>query len=226
MSNELLIGRRGVTSDWYFDHAEALLAFALQHDSATAFVYAALEARNALERFVLEMALLATGNPLSEEQLRIAQRRDGAFPLLDQAVNNYRRHLEFTNLTLEVGGDPFRVAVPNIGQFRRLRTELSDYCHFQVDPALTVNHPERRWFIEGAARVKAALDLLRSLRSEVNGLILPESMPPEVREVFQAFLADEIDTPTAETRLRLTHPVLEERLRQAGRRPGFRRSES
>ena len=141
------------------------------------------------------------------------------------AVNNYRRHLEFTNLALEIGGDPFRVAVPNIGQFRRFRTELSDSCHFQLDPAATVNHPQRTWFIEGTARVKAALDLLRSLRSQVNGLILPDSMPSEVREVFQAFLAEEIDTQTARTRLRLMHPVLEERLRKAGRRPGFRRSE-
>ena len=224
MSDELLSGRRGVTSDWYFDQAEDLLNVALQHDSATALVYAAVEARNALERFVLEMALLATGSPLSEAQLRTAQRRDGAFQLLDQAANNYRRHLEFTNLALEVGGDPFRVAVPNIGQFRRFRTELSDYCHFQLDPAATVNHPQRTWFIEGTARVKAALDLLRSLRSQVNGLILPDSMPSEVREVFQAFLAEEIDTQTARTRLRLMHPVLEERLRKAGRRPGFRRS--
>jgi len=214
-----------VTSDWYFDKAAALLEFALQHDGATALVYSAVEARNALERFVLEMALLATGGPLSDEQVRTAQRRDGAFQLLEQAVNSYRRHLEFTNLALEVGGDPLRVAIPNIGQFRRLRTDLSDYCHFQLDPAVTVNHPDRQWFIEGATRVNAALDLLRSLRSQVNGIIVPESMPPEVREVFQAFLGEEIDTPTARTRLLLMHPVLEERLRRAGCRPRFRRSE-
>jgi len=225
MGDDLLAERRGVTSDWYFDQAEALLEFALKHDSATALVYAALEARNALERFVLEMALLATGGQLSEAQVRTAQRRDGAFQLLDQALKNYRRHVQFTNLALEVGRDPFRVALPNIGQFRRLRTELSDYCHFQADPAATVNHPQRRWFIEGTTRVKAALDLLRGLRSQVNGIILPESMPPEVREVFQVFLADEIDMPTARIRLRLMHPVLEERLRRAGHRPGFRRSE-
>ena len=49
MENQLLTEKRGVTSDWYFDQAVALLAFALQYDSATALVYAALEARNALE---------------------------------------------------------------------------------------------------------------------------------------------------------------------------------
>src|SRR5437879_4071232 len=65
MKNQFLTEKRGVTSDWYFDQAVALLEFALQHDSATALVYAALEARNALERFVLEMSLLATGGHLS-----------------------------------------------------------------------------------------------------------------------------------------------------------------
>src|SRR5712691_693188 len=154
MENQFLTEKRGVTSDWYFDQAAALLAFALQRDSATALVYAGLEARNALERFVLEMSLLATGGHLSEAQLRTAQRRDGAFQLLDQAMSNYRRHLQFTNLTLEVGGDPFRVAVPNVGQFRRLRTDLSDYCHFQLDPTATVNHPQNKWFITGTTRVQ------------------------------------------------------------------------
>jgi hypothetical protein len=222
MENQFLTEKRGVTSDWYFDQAATLLAFALQHDSATALVYAALEARNALERFVLEMSLLATGGHLSEAQIHTAQRRDGAFQLLDQAMSNYRRHLQFTNLTLEVGGDPFRVAVPNVGQFRRLRTDLSDYCHFQLDPTATVNHPQNRWFITGTTRVQKTLDMLRDLRSQVNGVIQPNSMPAEVREVFQAFVAGQIDTPTARLRLRLMQPVLEERLRRAGRRPGFR----
>ena len=222
MENQLLTEKRGVTSDWYFDQAVALVAFALQHDSATALVYAALEARNALERFVIEMSLLATGGHLSEAQIRTAQHRDGAFQLLDQAMNNYRRHLQFTNLTLEVDGAPFRVAVPNVGQFRRFRTDLGGYCHFQLDPDATVNHPQKKWFIAGTTRVQKALDMLRNLRSQVNGVIHPDSMQAEVREIFQAFVAGQIDTPTARLRLRLMQPVLEERFRRAGRRPGFR----
>ena len=222
MGDYLLTEKRGVTSDWHFDQAQALLEFALQRDSATALVYAALEARNALERFVLEMSLLATGGHLSEVQVRTSQRRDGAFQLLDQAMSNYRRHLQFTNLSLEVGGDPFRVAIPNIGQFRRLRTDLSDYCHFQLDPAATVNHPQQTWFIEGTTSVQAALGMLRDLRSQVNGVIQPDSMPAEARKVFREIVAGGIDTPTARLRLRLMHPVLEERLRRAGRQPGFR----
>src|SRR6185436_15020117 len=124
---------------------------------------------------VLEMALLATGCQLSEAQVRTAQRQDGAFELLKQAVTNYRRHLEFTNVVLEVDGGPFRVAIPDIAEFRRLRSGLSYYCHFQLDPAATVNHPDRKWFIKGATLVKTTLDLLRRLRSQVNGMMLPDS---------------------------------------------------
>jgi hypothetical protein len=57
MGNQFLTEKRGVPSDWYFDQAAVLLEFALRCGSATALVYAALEARNALERFVLEMSL-------------------------------------------------------------------------------------------------------------------------------------------------------------------------
>src|SRR4029434_2188230 len=98
------------------------------------------------------------------------------------------------------------------GQFRRLRTDLSDYCHFQLDPTATVNHPQNRWFITGTTRVQKTLELLRDLRSQVNGVIQPNSMPAEVREVFQAFVAGQIDTPTARLRLRVMQPVSQDRL--------------
>ncbi len=98
---------------------------------------------------------------------------------------------------------------------------LKPNCHFQLDPTATVNHPKNRWFIEGITRVQKALDMLHNLRSQVNGVILPDSMHAEVLEIFQAFVADQIDTRTARLRLRLMQPVLEERLQGAGRRPGF-----
>jgi hypothetical protein len=50
MGNDLLTRRRGVTADWHFDQAEALLEFALQHDGATALVYAAVESARKKER--------------------------------------------------------------------------------------------------------------------------------------------------------------------------------
>lgn len=95
--SDLLFRRRGVTSDWYYDQARDLLNVALQFHSATTMVYAAFEARNALERFVLEMSLLATGGRLTEDQVRSAQNRDGAFRLLENAMSNYRHRLEFSN---------------------------------------------------------------------------------------------------------------------------------
>jgi len=63
MEQRFLTDTRGVTSDWHFDQADALLKFAVEHHSATALVYACFEARNAIERSIMEMALLATGGP-------------------------------------------------------------------------------------------------------------------------------------------------------------------
>ena len=216
MSNaeDLLTHRRDVTSGWYFDQARALLDFAIRNLSATALVYAALEARNSLERFVLEMSIAAIDGRLTQEQVRMAQNQDGAFRLLRDAMNNYRQQIEFTNIALDLCGNPFRVAIPDITSFRRLRTDLSDYCHFQLDPIDMVGHPQSAWFSAGVARVQDALDLIFNLKSQLNGVLQRDQMETEVRDVFDAFVGGQIDAQTTRLRLQIMQPVLEQRLRR------------
>src|SRR5262245_57565577 len=99
---DLLTRSRSVTTEWHLDQAERLLKVAVEKQSPTALVYAALEARNGIERFVVEMSIVATGGRLTDEQIRTAQHKDGAFRLLDDAMQNSRKHLEFTNITLDL----------------------------------------------------------------------------------------------------------------------------
>jgi len=211
-----LFANRDVTADWHVAQARCLLDLALTDGSATALIYAALEARNALERLPFEMSVLATGGRFTPEQLRMAQRKDGVFQLLDQALEDYRRHIEFQNMCMEVDAIPFRFPVPDIRRCRRLRTDLNPYCHCQLDPQETIRDLAGEWFVSGAAIVAETCDFLEPLLSGPRGVLHRDTMPVEVAEIFDAYLAGNIDATAVRTRLELIQPVLAERLRKQG----------
>lgn len=191
--------------------ARRLIDLALSDGSVTALVYAALEARNAIERFVFEMSVVATGGSLTQEHLLTAQKKDGGFELLNQAFNNYRRHIEFQNICMEVAGHPICFAVPDIRRCKRLRTDLNPYCHCQLDPKTTVRDNKGSWFVSGVAIVQEACDFLDGLLRQPQGVLAPSTMPAEVKDVFDAFLAKSIDVASAKMSFLLLQPVLEKR---------------
>lgn len=145
-----LFDNRDVTADWHVVQSRRLIDVALSRGSSTALVYAALEARNALERLVFEMSVLATGGKFTSDQLSAAQKKDGLFKLLDEALHNYRRHIEFQNICMDLMGNPLRFPVPDIRCCKRLRTDLSSYCHCQLDPNVTISDPAGQWFKIGS----------------------------------------------------------------------------
>ncbi len=209
-----LFESRDVTADWHVAQSRRLLDVALRQGSATALTYAALEARNAVERLVFEMSVLATGGKFTPKQLRSAQKKDGLFKLLDEALHNYRRHIEFQNICMDLMGSSTRFPVPDIRRCKRLRTDLSSYCHCQFDPQATIRDPAGQWFVSGTAIVKQTCDFLDPLLTAPHGVIHPETMSDEVREVFDAYLAGNIDSASTRTRLDIMLPVLANRLRQ------------
>lgn len=202
---------RGVTADWHLDQARRLLRIALEEESATALIYSALEARNAIERFVFEMSVLATGGRLTDQQLRIARKKQGVFQLLEDALENYRKHIEFQNLIMRSSGTPLQFPVPDLRSCKRLTTGLSDYCHCQFDPAATVTDIEGKWFITGVSLIEDAEKFLRPLLDSPRGFVDKATMPAEVKELLESFLAGTIDPASVLIRLKLMQPILERR---------------
>ena len=209
-----LFDNRDVTADWHVVQSRRLIDVALSRGSSTALVYAALEARNALERLVFEMSVLATGGKFTSDQLSAAQKKDGLFKLLDEALHNYRRHIEFQNICMDLMGNPLRFPVPDIRCCKRLRTDLSSYCHCQLDPNVTISDPAGQWFKIGIDIIKQTCDFLDPLLTAPFGVMHPGTMPAEVREIFDVYISGDIDINTVRTRLDIMLPVLDQRLRQ------------
>jgi hypothetical protein len=204
---------RQVTSEWHVEQARALLDYAQTNVSPTALVYSSIEVRIALERFVFEMSVLAGGGVFTPEELRIASQKGGVFDLLSRKIDDYRRHLEFCNLISEINHLPIRIPIPDVRRFRRLITEISGYCHFQKDPAETINDPQQRWFLKGIAAVRDATAMLAELLRNQRGAMPRDTMAPEVRELLDRYMAGQCDLQTAHIQLEIMSPVLEARMR-------------
>ncbi len=202
---------RNVTTEWHLEQAKRLHRMALEEASSTALVYAALEARNAIERLVFEMSVLATGGQFTDEQLRMTRRQHGMYQLLVSAMEDYRKHIEFQNLLLRASRDTLQFPIPDIRRCKRLTTELSDYCHCQLDGSETVENSSGHWFIKGISLVEDACDFLEELIRGPLGSVHVASMPPEVKQAYDSFLAGGSDESSILTRLQLMLPVLEQR---------------
>jgi hypothetical protein len=211
--DRLLQEARQVTSEWHVEQASEMLKYAQENASQSALVYASLEVRMALERFVFEMSIFAGGGAFAPEELRLASRKGGVFDLLSRKIKDYRRHLEFCNLVLDVNHLPVRIPIPDLRRFKRLFTDISEYCHFQIDPAETVYNPQQRWFLKGITTVRDAIEMLTELLQNQRGAMPRDAMAPEVSELLDRYMADECDLQTARLHLETMSPVLEARMR-------------
>lgn len=210
---KLLNNDRKVTAKWHINQAEELLKFAIKKNSASSLIYAALEARIGLERFVFEMSVLAKGGNFEDRELEKARKRNGIFDLLKNAMDNYRKHLEFCNVILDLLGNKQPIPIPNIQQIKRLITRLSDYCHPLFTPINTVEHEQNQWFVGGVTTVNEAISELKYLVNSPRAAIERSGMYDEVGLLFDEYLAGKIKIDSVRTRLYLMQPILEARMR-------------
>jgi len=198
--------KRFVTSFWHRDQAEKLLDYALNNSCHNALIYAILESRIAIERYVFEISILTTDEKNTNEVVNKARKKNGVFALLQETTVNYVKHLTFCNIICEVNKIPIQIDIPNLKVLKKLITQLSKFCHPQFYPAETVNAPNEGWFIKGVSLVNKTIKVLTEL--VISGGIRKESMSKEVKEIYYDFLKNEIDKDAVRFRLDIIGPIL------------------
>lgn len=190
------------------------MRYAREKGSHTALVYAALEARNAIEQLVFEIVLLASGG-IDEETYRRCKKVDGAFLVLKRVEPDYRKLVEFTRLCLRLQPGAPKVAEWDFSRLRRYMNELSAYCHFQGEPSKTVESEWNSWLASGVAKIEEvfAMFLEQMAGTDGTGIIRKENMPPEVQAIWEEFRQERITVEQAKTRLQIIQPIL--RLRRS-----------
>ena len=214
----LLANKRHVSTGFHFLAGQAWRRRGAPAFEHSALVYSALEFRCAIERFVIELVVL-----ISPEVAKTPEKlRDfgSVVAIVHQDAGNKRqlwRILTFNESYARlVMGVPLAVAVPDIGVLHSWWQKLSEYCHRQLDLETTWESPQ--WVAEGYARLEELeVILYASTVEQRSGWLKVETMPIEMQEERERFLAGSYSKNSLEHRLRLIMPVVEARLERMRR---------
>jgi hypothetical protein len=131
--NDILTRERHWQPDWLILQAESLCRFAKEHNSPTALIYAALEARNAIEQLFFTIIWLCRGS-VDDQTLAQCKKSDGLGQVLKRTEPDYRKMIQFAKICLSLERNAPNIIEWDFKVLKRFWSALSDYCHFQ--------HPE------------------------------------------------------------------------------------
>lgn len=176
-------------------------------------VYAAVELRAAIERYVFELLYLLKEGNLSGDEKKRCRSITGIFALMKETDPFYRKTIEFTKLVVSITPGLPEVTVVDMAYLNRKWQDLSEYCHMQFHPEETFGSQSRNFQEQGFALIREILQKFYEWMVESNcGVLARSSLPEEVRDVYDKFIREEIDPGQAKRLLVFLGPVLRARL--------------
>ncbi len=102
MNVSFLEATREVTFDWHIVQAKKWIEFDGGRELDSTLVYAAVELRAAIERYVFELLYLLKEGKLSGDEEKRCRSIKGIFALMKETDPFYRRTIEFTKLVVSI----------------------------------------------------------------------------------------------------------------------------
>ncbi len=204
---------REVTFDWHIVQAKKLLEFDGGRGLDSVLVYAAVELRAAIERYIFELLYLLKEGKLSGDEEKRCRSITGIFALMKEADPVYRKTIEFTKLVVSLTPGLPEITVVDAAYLNRMWQDLSEYCLMQFRPVETFGSQSRKFQKQGFALIREILHKFHEWKVESNCAVLARSsLPEEVRNVYDKFIREDIDAGQAKRMLVLMEPVLRARL--------------
>ncbi len=213
MNVSFLEATREVTFDWHIVQAKKWIEFDGGRELDSTLVYAAVELRAAIERYVFELLYLLKEGELSGDEEKRCRSITGIFALMQETDPFYRRTIEFTKLVVSITPGLPEITVVDTAYLNRKWQNLSEYCHMQFRPEETFGSPSRKFQKQGFALIREVIQKFHDWKVESNCAVLARSsLPEEVRDVYDKFIHEKIDVGQAKRMLDLMEPVLRARL--------------
>ena len=186
---------REVTFDWHIVQAKKWLEFDGSRELDSVLVYAAVELRMAIERYVFELLYLLKECKLSGDEEKRCRSITGIFALMKETDPFYRKTIEFTKLVVSITPGLPEITAVDTAYLNRKWQELSEYCHKQLRPEETFGSQGREFQKQGFALIREILQKFHEWKVESNCAVLARSsLPEEVRDVYDTFICEEIDS--------------------------------
>ncbi|MGH8551305.1 MAG: hypothetical protein ACRERU_22400 [Methylococcales bacterium] len=187
--------------------AASWVDFAKRTGHFAAFHYACIDARLAIEHLIFEKLFITAGEALDRAAYQRCLKNPRKLDkLLRSIVPDYERLQEFTAIVASLLPDLPRVSQWNIRDLRKLWGRLSQYLHWSGAYPETVEN--QSWQSNAIQDVATIINASwQNIRLGSSGSIRPESMAPTVRQIWEEFRAEKIDSESARIRLELVRPV-------------------
>jgi hypothetical protein len=200
---------RESTFDWHIVQVKKWLQFDGGRKLDSALVYASVELRAAIERYLFELLFLLKEGKLFAEEEKRCRSQKGLFALIQETDPFYRKTFEFTRLVADITPGSPEITIVDTAFLRKGWENLSEYCHMHLDPERAFGSPGREFQKKGFALIGEILQKFHEWERESNcGVLRRSSQPDEVRDVYDKFIRSEIDADQAKRMLILIEPVL------------------
>ena len=205
--------KRQVTFDWHITQVLKWLKYDKGRKLDSVIVYASLELRCAIERYLLELLYLLNDRKLTPDDEIRCRSKDGILNLMKETEPDYTKRAKFTNLIASITPEIPKVVIVDIKYLIRKWNKLSDYCHKQLQPKESFDSVNREFQEKGLKIINEVVNKFKEWESKgAFGITNKESMPSEVRSIYEKYIKDEIDEGRAKRMLKLMEPVLRRRL--------------
>ena len=179
MNIPFLEAPREVTFDWHIVQATKWVEFDCGRELDSVLVYAAVELRAAIERYVFELLhFLKEGKFSGDEETRCRSIAD-IFALMKETDAFYRKTIDFTKLAISITPGLPDITIVDTAYLNRKWQDLSEYCHMQFRPEETFSSQGRKFQKQGFALLRGVLQKFHEWKVESNCAILARSSLPE-----------------------------------------------
>jgi hypothetical protein len=214
MTTSFLEEKREVTYYWHIVQVRKWLKYDNGRKLDNALVYASLELRCAIERYLFELLVLLKKGNFTAEEVRRCKSKDGILDVIRDTEPYYVKRATFTNLIASVDPKLPKVVIIDIKYLIRMWHTLSLYCHKQLKPKESFDSPNHQFQKKGFELINdVVITFMEWERIGAFGIIDKESLPPETRGVYEKYINDQIDEGQAKRMLNLMTPVLIARLK-------------
>lgn len=208
-----------LSKDVYFDsvgyiyRAMSWLDIAFRKQSFPELVYACIEGRLGIEYLLFEELVISSGANLTREQYERCLKEGKLAKTIERVSPDYRKLQEFAQVVVAVEVSAPRLVSWEPKALMKAWGQLSEYLHWKGVKTETTEDEE--WVSESIEEVRSILGpIWEKATSGQSGIMRPDQMHPEVRDVWNDFQAGTITAYGVKRRLAILRPYLREKYAQ------------
>ena len=207
-----------ITQNVYFDsvgytyRSLSWLDFAKQEQNVCALHYAAHDIRQAIEQLFFEEIFFSTGTKLKREDYEKCKGNSTQLYKIIRKLNpHYEKLVKFNQAVFSADPNLPRMIIWDTKKLKKYSGNVSYYLHWAGEPSETVDNSE--WFNKGIEDVEVAAHYIRETNlSGVAGIMMPDTMPPEIRDAWEKYSRGDINIDDVRMRAQIALPILTQRL--------------